>query len=187
MVQPVITSPVKHNHPTILQTQSNPSSPANIIESQNLTQLPRVFTLEARYVAPPGVPERVRNISPRNLFHKYLFNMVSANQAIDFGENHWTNMTMINYVLHPVTVKEIQYKDLMNHPVLGPLYKIGLGNELGSLLQVIRDIKGTNTCFFIDLVEITKDRKIAYGKLVYGFKPHKVARVRLTVGGNILD
>jgi hypothetical protein len=42
---------------------------------------------------------------------------------------------------------------------------------------------------FIDLTSIQKDRKITYGKLVCDFKPNKNEkhRVRLTVGGDILD
>ena len=64
----------------------------------------------------------------------------------------------------------------MNNPVLGPLLKIGLVNELRHILQGIRDIKGTKTCFFVDLVDIPKDRKITYVKLVCVFKPHKAEK-----------
>jgi hypothetical protein len=83
----------------------------------------------------------------------------------------------------------MQYKDIMQHPTLGPKYKTGFGNELGRLCQGIRYIQGTNTCFFIELSNIPKDRKITYGKLVCDHKPNKVEkeRVRLTVGGDRLD
>jgi hypothetical protein len=45
------------------------------------------------------------------------------------------------------------------------------------------------TCFFIKLTHILKDRKITYGEIVCDYKPHKKEkeRVRLTVGGDILD
>jgi hypothetical protein len=48
---------------------------------------------------------------------------------------------------------------------------------------------GTDTCFFIKLTNIPKDRKITYGKIVCDYKPHKEEkeRVRLTVGGDRLD
>jgi hypothetical protein len=41
----------------------------------------------------------------------------------------------------------------------------------------------------VELTNIPKDRKITYGKIVCNYKPHKKEkeRVRLTVGGNILD
>jgi hypothetical protein len=55
--------------------------------------------------------------------------------------------------------------------------------------QGIRDIPGTDTCLFVELTNIPKDRKITYGKMVCDYKPHKneKERVRLTVGGDRLD
>jgi hypothetical protein len=96
---------------------------------------------------------------------------------------------MMNAAIHPVTGKEMQYKDLMKDPDLGPLFEIGLSNELGRICQGIWDIAGTNTVFFVDLTSILKDHKITYGKLVCDFKPNKTEKhlVRLTVGGEILD
>jgi hypothetical protein len=112
-----------------------------------------------------------------------------AKCAIVFGENDWTNTPMMNSVIHPVTGKEMQYKDFMKDPELGPLFEIGLSNELGRICQGIRDIYGTNTAFFVDLASIPKDRKITYRKLVCDFKPNKTKkhRARLTVGGDRLD
>jgi hypothetical protein len=83
----------------------------------------------------------------------------------------------------------MQYKDLIKDAILGPLFEIGLSNELGRICQGIRNIDGTNTAFFIDLHSIPKDRKITYGKLVCDFKPNKTEnhRVRLTVGCDSLD
>jgi hypothetical protein len=109
--------------------------------------------------------------------------------AIAFGENHWTMTPMMNAVIHPVTGKEMQYKDLMKDPELGPLFEIGLSKELGRICQGIRDIAETNTAFLVDLTSIPKDRKITYGKLVCDFKPNKTEkhRVRLTVGGDRLE
>jgi hypothetical protein len=108
--------------------------------------------------------------------------MGSANNAISLGNNHWTNTPMMNAVLHPASGKEMQYKDIMQHPTLGPTYKTDFGNELGRLCQEIRDIQGTNTCFFVALANIPKDRTIKYGKLVCNYKTNKTEkeRVRLT-------
>jgi hypothetical protein len=115
--------------------------------------------------------------------------MGGANCAIAFGEKHWTKTQMMNSVIHPVSGKEVQYKDLMKHPELGPLFEIGLVNELGRVCQGIRDISGTNTAFFVELASIPKDRKITYSRLVCDYKPKKMEkhRIRLTVGGNRLD
>jgi hypothetical protein len=134
------------------------------------------------------VKARAQQLSPRNLSRDFL-DLGAANCACALGDNHWTKTPMMNSVIHPVTGKEMQYKDLMKDAILGPLFEIGLSNELGRISQGIRDVAGTNTAFFIDLTSIPKDRKIAYGKLVCDFKPNKTEkhRVRLTVGGDRLD
>jgi hypothetical protein len=51
--------------------------------------------------------------------------MSSANHAIAFESNYGTTSPMMNAVLHPATGKEMQYKDIMQHPLLGPRYKTG--------------------------------------------------------------
>jgi hypothetical protein len=83
----------------------------------------------------------------------------------------------------------MEYTALMKDPSLQPLWKQGFGNEVGCLFQGIRDIPGTDTCFFVELTNIPKDRKITYGNIVCDYKPHKKEkeRVRLTVGGDRLD
>jgi hypothetical protein len=77
----------------------------------------------------------------------------------------------------------------MKDPIIGPIFEIGLSNELGRICQGICDVAGTNTAFFIDLHNIPKDHKITYGKLFCDFKPNKTEkhRVRLAVGVDILD
>jgi hypothetical protein len=77
----------------------------------------------------------------------------------------------------------------MQHPTLGPKYKTGFGNEFGRICKGIRDIQGTNTCFFVELSNVPKDRNITYGKLVCDHKPNKTGkeRFRLTVGGDRID
>jgi hypothetical protein len=83
----------------------------------------------------------------------------------------------------------MEYSALMKDPRLQPLWTRGFGNKCGRLFQVIREIPGTETCFFIKLTNIPIDRNITYGKIVCDYKPHKKEkeRVRLTVGGDRLD
>jgi hypothetical protein len=83
----------------------------------------------------------------------------------------------------------MEYMALMKDPGLQPLWTRGFGNESGRLFQGIRDIPGTDTCFFIKLTNIPKDRNITYLKVVCDYKPHikEKERVRLTVGGDRLD
>jgi hypothetical protein len=83
---------------------------------------------------------------------------------IALGNNHWSHRHQANAVIHPVTGKEMEYSALMKDPHLQPLWTQGFGNECGRLFQGIRDIPGTDTCFFIELENIPNDRKITYGK-----------------------
>jgi hypothetical protein len=115
--------------------------------------------------------------------------MYSTHMAAALGHNHWSQQHQANTVIHPVTGNVIEYSALMKDPGLQPLWTRGFGNECGRLFQAIRDIPGTDTCFFIELKKIPNDRKITYGKIVCNYKPHKKEkeRVRLTVGGDRLD
>jgi hypothetical protein len=115
--------------------------------------------------------------------------MDTSNMSIALGNNHWSQQHQANTVVHPITGKEIEYMALMKDPRLQPLWKRGFGNEVGRLFQGIRDIPGTDICFFIKPTNIPKHRQITYGKIVCDYKPHKKEkeRVRLTVGGDRLD
>jgi hypothetical protein len=99
--------------------------------------------------------------------------MDTAHMAIALGNHHWSQVHQANAVVHPITGKEMEYMALMKDPRLQPLWTRGFGNEVRRLFQVIRDIPGTDTCFFIKLTNIPKDIKITYGKIVCDYKPHK--------------
>jgi hypothetical protein len=80
-IQPVLTSPVKHTFKTRSQKEVN-QVPAHFSELQNSPQLPRVVTPATRNAAPPRVPARARNLSPRNLSQGDFWDMGSANNVI---------------------------------------------------------------------------------------------------------
>jgi hypothetical protein len=124
-----------------------------------------------------------------NIIKDAFCGMDTAHMAIALGNRHWSRQHQANAVIHPVTGKKIEYMALMKDPRLQPLWKRGFGNKCGRLFQGIQDIPGTDTCFFIKLTNILKDRKITYNKIVCDNKPHKTEkeRVRLTVGGDRLD
>jgi hypothetical protein len=67
----------------------------------------------------------------------------------------------------------MEYMALMKDPHLQPLWTRGFGNEVGRLFQGIRDIPEADTCFFIKLTNIQKDRHITYGEIVCDYKPPK--------------
>jgi hypothetical protein len=173
--------------PLMRQTRSQTTIPAQDIANAPLP--PRVVISRTLDPSPPRVPTRSQGLSPRNLSQDEFCGMDTAKIAVALGNNHWSQKHLANAVIHPVTGKDMEYMALMKDPRLQPLWKRGVGNECGRLFQGIQDIPGTDTCFFIKLTNVPKDRKITYGKIVCDYKPHKKEkeRVRMTVGGDILD
>jgi hypothetical protein len=115
--------------------------------------------------ASPRVPAQTQNLSRRNLSQDDFWNMETANQAIALGTNYWTKQHFDHALVHPMTGKQMEYMALMKEPDLQPLWKRSFSNEAGRLFQGIRDIPGTNTCFFVKLKNIPKDRQLTYGKI----------------------
>jgi hypothetical protein len=185
----------RHIHiPLLTQLLNSPMPARRQTRSQTTihTQDFRTGPLPPRLVTPrtlghssPRVPTSSRRLSPRNLSQDDFCGMDTAHMAISLGSNHWSQRHQANSVIHPVTGKDMEYSALMKDPCLQSLWARGFGNECGRLFQGIRDIPGTDTCFFVDLKNIPNDRKITYGKIVCDYKPHKQEkeRVRLTVGG----
>jgi hypothetical protein len=162
------------------------------IHTQDITNAPlppRVVTPRTLNPSPLRVPTRLQRLSPRNLSQNDFCIMDIAHMAIALGKNHWSRQYIANSVTHLLTGKEMEYMALMKDPRLQPLWTRGFGNGCGRLFQGIRDIPGTDTCFFIKLTNIRKDRNITYGNIVCDYKPHKKEKecVRLTVGGDRLD
>jgi hypothetical protein len=98
--------------------------------------------------------------------------MDTVHMAIALGHNHWSQRPQAKSVIHPVTGKEMEYSALVKDPRLQQLWARGFGNECRRLFQGIRDIPGTDTCFFVDLKNIPHDRKITHGRIVCDYKPH---------------
>jgi hypothetical protein len=134
---------------------------------------PRVVTPRTLRHSSPRVPTSSRRLSPRNLSQDDFCGMDTAHMEIALGSNHWSQLHHANSVIHPTTSKEMEYAALMKDTRLQPLWARGFGNECGRLFQGIRDIPGTDTCFFVTLKSIPKDRNITYGKIVCDYKPHK--------------
>jgi hypothetical protein len=171
----ILNSPL----PTSRQTRSHTT-----IHTQDIPNLPlppRVVTPRTLHPSPPRVPTRSWRLSPQNLSEYDFCGMDTAHMAISLGNNHWSRKHQPNAIIHPITGKEMEYPALMRDLRLQPLWTRGIGNECGRLFQGIRDIAGTDTCFFIKLTNTPKDRNITY-------KPHKKKEcVRLTLGGDRLD
>jgi hypothetical protein len=142
---PILASPIPQRYRTRLQTIINAQ------DTTNAPLLPRVVTPMMSRPAPPRVPMRSQNLSPRNLSQDNFCDMETANMAIALGNHDWCQQHHVNAVVHPVTGKEMEYMAFMKDPSLQPLCKRGFGNEVGRLFQGIHDIPGTDTCFFVEL------------------------------------
>ena len=69
-----------------------------------------------------------------------------------------------------------------------PKWTRAIANEIGCLIQGIRYIKGTDTCFFIRKHKVSQNRNITYNCIICDIRPQKQEThiVQLTVGGNKL-
>jgi hypothetical protein len=117
----------------------------------NVPLPPRVVTPWTLRQSHPRVPTGSQGLSPRNLSQEDFCGMDSAHMSISLGHTYWSQQHQANAVIHPVTRKEMEYSALMKDARLQPLWTRGFGNECGRLFQAIRDIPGTDTCFFIEL------------------------------------
>lgn len=87
------------------------------------------------------------------------------------------------------TGKLLEYQHLSKHPRYRQVWQHSIANEFGRLEQGIRDIKGTDTIFFICKSKVPKHKKISYDRIVSEIHPQKAEkeRTRLTVGGDRFD
>jgi hypothetical protein len=161
------------NSPMPITRQTRSQTTNNTQDFPNVSLPLRVVTPRTLCTSPPRVPTPSRRLSPRNLSQNDFCGMDTAHMAIALGDNHWSQQHQANSVIHPVTGKSMEYVALMKDPHLQPLWTRGFGNECGRLFQGIRDIPGTDTCFFVKLTNIPKDRKITYVKIECDCKPHK--------------
>jgi hypothetical protein len=146
------------NSPMPIARQTRSQTTIHTQDIPNVPLPPRVVTPRTLRQSPPRVTTRSQSLSPRNLSQDDFCRMESAHMAIALGHNHWSHQHQANAVIHPVTGKEMEYSALMKDPRLQPLWTRGFDNECGRLFQGIRDIPGTDTCFFIKLKNIPKKK-----------------------------
>ena len=97
-----------------------------------------------------------------------------------------------NSVTDPNTGKQLEYKQLMNHPdsKVCKMWQRSSANEFGRLAQGVGgQIKGTDTIKFLHYNEMPKNWQPTYACFVCDVQPQKTEQeqTRLTVGGNLID
>jgi hypothetical protein len=85
-----------------------------------------------------------------------------------------------------------KYDNLAKDPVTKDVWTEAFCKELGRLDQGWKETEGTQTLFFMthdEIKRIPKDRTVTYARIVVNYRPQQSDpnRVRITVGGNLID
>ena len=69
------------------------------------------------------------------------------------------------------------------------IWKLALSNEIGRLIQGIRDVRGNDVLDFEYISTIPKNKKVTYANMVCDHRPLKTEehRVWFTIGGDVLE
>jgi len=150
---------------------------------QNLRTAANINQAAVYHVCGLGYYNAPQYSIPTTLQHDKL----TISPAIDIEE-------MCNGVVHPITKETItKYETLANDPELKAIWMKAMCKELGRLAQGFGDlVDGTNTIKFLSREEvrcIPADRTVTYARIVVDYRPQKddPNRVRITVGGNLID
>ena len=190
---------------TALQSLSNIFN--KILQKQNhfgknkIAESPRVINRSFKQNdTPPAPQQHTRHVtSPINRSETPTTNNDNTcNNQIN--ENHRPHQYNTRYsiqkygacaVIDPDTGKTLQYKQLIQHPKHKNIWNTSMSNEIGRLAQGNKNVKGTNTMFFLPFEEIPINRKkdITYARIVVDYRPQKTEkeRTRITVGGNLIN
>ena len=113
-----------------------------------------------------------------------------ANEILQMEEWAYADL-FAGSIIDNVTGESMEYRNLIKSDKHRAIWEHSLANEIGRVAQGIRNIKGTETIFFIPKSEIPKDRfrDVTYGKIVVSYRPQKTEkhRSRLTVGGDRIN
>jgi hypothetical protein len=99
-------------------------------------------------------------------------------------------------VIDEETGKSMEYRDLLKGPKHRETWSRAAANEHGRLFNGVgknadgtQRVKGTNTCRWIKKSQVPKGKRVTYASTVVAVRPEKeeINRVRITVGGNLLD
>jgi hypothetical protein len=97
-----------------------------------------------------------------------------------------TSINFIGAIVDDITGKVLEYRHLIKSDKHKDIWRHSFANKLGRLFQGIRDIKGTDTCFFIEKDKVPCHKQATYGHICCNYRPQKDKphRTRLTIGGN---
>jgi len=115
-----------------------------------------------------------------------------AAHLLHHNEHHSAETTaehFIGAVLDDDTGAVLEYRHLIKSEKYRSIWVHSFANKLGRLFQGIRNIPGTDTCFFIKKFQVPTHKCATYGRICCNVRLQKeeIYRTRLTVGGNLID
>ncbi len=125
---------------------------------------------------------------PSLLHHGYAFAAESILLEIISPPSHST-VHFIGTIIDNNTGYALNYWHLMKMDKHKQVWAHGFANEIGQLFQGIRNVSGTDTCFFIPKSLVPAHKRPTYSRICCNYVLHKEEKHfnRLTIGGNRID
>ncbi len=101
----------------------------------------------------------------------YTF-MVHQLVLCKFATNH-----SLGAIINKDTGTVLEYRHLVKNPATKSVWETSFPNKIGCLFQGIRDLNGTNTCFFIQILQVPTNKWPTYGQIDFNFCPPKRNRI----------
>jgi hypothetical protein len=104
------------------------------------------------------------------------------------SSHYFPHHALLGHAINPDTGKIAEFKELQRCSE-GDLWNESNAEEIGRLTQGYKNVKGTNTLFFIKFADMPPNRKATYLRIVAAFRPEKEQprRIRWTVGGDRIE
>ena len=163
-----------------------PPNVANIRQEALYHVMGKVLFDSSEASIPDHLINNKMNISPAIDLEALQQSNLNVGSEVDLDE-------LCNGVVHPITKETItKYQKLIEDPMLRDDWIEAMCKELGRLAQGYNDTAGTDTIRFLTHEEIRcipADRTVTYARIVVDYRPQKEDknRVRITVGGNLID
>jgi hypothetical protein len=127
------------------------------------------------------------------LRNRSIFSAMAVQRLVDNTVYATAQDVFAGAVIDPTTGKSLTYDQLVRDDATKQIWEKAMTKELARLGQGLEGLTvGTDTIHYMNHAEINnipKDRTITYARIVVDIRPHKEDpnRVRITVGGNLID
>jgi hypothetical protein len=134
------------------------------------------------------MPTPALHTCPPSIHRGYAF----AAECILLGAIFPPSHSMVHFIgtiIDDDTDNVLKYRHLMKMDKHKTVRAHGFTNEIGRLFRGIRNVPGTNTCFFIPKSLVPAHKCPTYGRICHNYQPQKEVKhcVRLTVGSNRIN